>query len=192
MREYLVSPALIIYRSNTDGLSEKARGKLPENASLSDVRYERVLDSAVAGVLAGGTLSGFLRTFPSHSFISAGGKLIRGRRKRDNPTSWIYSWNRHFAFAINGQSIPDRQITTTRSTISRFPTRTKPLDRLSAGLEVRYFPTILSRESDTHSADAGGRIENPARTDDQGFIDSPASQKSIRRGLPSAVDQETE
>ena len=63
MREYLVSPALIIYRSRDEGMSEKARGKLPENASLSDVRYERVMDSAIAGVLAGGTLSGFLREF---------------------------------------------------------------------------------------------------------------------------------
>jgi hypothetical protein len=59
MREYLVSPALILMRP----MSDKARGKLPETqmASLTDVRLERVLDSAVAGVLAGGTLSGFLR-----------------------------------------------------------------------------------------------------------------------------------
>lgn len=71
MREYLVSPALIMSRSQDgggiEGLSEKARGKLPDhgNASLADVRYERVSDSALAGVLAGGTLSGFLREFPS-------------------------------------------------------------------------------------------------------------------------------
>ena len=43
-------------------MSEKARGKMPENHNLTDVRFERVLDSAIAGVLAGGTLSGFLRT----------------------------------------------------------------------------------------------------------------------------------
>jgi hypothetical protein len=49
-------------------MSAKARGKLPEHAlsSLSDVRFERVVDSAVAGVLAGGTLSGFLREFTVH------------------------------------------------------------------------------------------------------------------------------
>lgn len=67
MREYLVSPALIIMQSEPAdaSLSPKARGKLPEHASasLSDVRFERVLDSAVAGVLAGGTLSGCLRKF---------------------------------------------------------------------------------------------------------------------------------
>jgi hypothetical protein len=70
MREYLVSPALIILRSNSGdvSMSAKARGKLPEHAlsSLSDVRFERVVDSAVAGVLAGGTLSGFLREFTVH------------------------------------------------------------------------------------------------------------------------------
>jgi len=46
-------------------MSEKARGKMPENHNLTDVRFERVLDSAIAGVLAGGTLSGFLRTSAS-------------------------------------------------------------------------------------------------------------------------------
>lgn len=61
MREYLVSPALILSRQHSDEMSEKARGKLPEMTSLSDVRYERVVDSAIAGALAGGTLSGFLR-----------------------------------------------------------------------------------------------------------------------------------
>lgn len=69
MREYLVTPALIVYRSDTQGMSEKARGKLPERPSLADVRYDRVLDSGVAGVLAGGTLSGFLRDYP-HSLLS--------------------------------------------------------------------------------------------------------------------------
>jgi len=51
-------------------MSEKARGKMPENHNLTDVRFERVLDSAVAGILAGGTLSGFLRT--SGLYQSAG------------------------------------------------------------------------------------------------------------------------
>jgi hypothetical protein len=62
MREYLVSPALFLLRQ--EGMSDKARGKLPENQNLTDVRFERVLDSAIAGVLAGGTLSGFLRMSP--------------------------------------------------------------------------------------------------------------------------------
>jgi hypothetical protein len=65
MREYLVSPALFLLRQ--DSMSSKALGKLPEGTTLhtlSDVRLERVLDSAVAGVLAGGTLSGFLRMSP--------------------------------------------------------------------------------------------------------------------------------
>jgi hypothetical protein len=67
MREYLVSPAMILLRQTQDqeGLSTKARGKLPanqnQNQTLTDVRFERVLDSALAGILAGGTLSGFLR-----------------------------------------------------------------------------------------------------------------------------------
>lgn len=61
MREYLVTPALVVYHSKYDGMSEKVRGKMPEQPSLADVRYDRVLDSGVAGVLAGGTLSGFLR-----------------------------------------------------------------------------------------------------------------------------------
>jgi hypothetical protein len=65
MREYLVSPALILLRQSQEGLSTKARGKLPanqnQNQTLTDVRFERVLDSALAGILAGGTLSGFLR-----------------------------------------------------------------------------------------------------------------------------------
>lgn len=60
MREYLVSPTLTVLRQ--EGMSDKARGKMPANETLTDVRFERVLDSAIAGVLAGGTLSGFLRT----------------------------------------------------------------------------------------------------------------------------------
>jgi hypothetical protein len=62
MREYLVSPTLTVLRQ--EGMSDKARGKMPANETLTDVRFERVLDSAVAGVLAGGTLSGFLRASP--------------------------------------------------------------------------------------------------------------------------------
>jgi hypothetical protein len=62
MREYLVSPTLYLLRQ--EGMSDKARGKMPANETLTDVRFERVLDSAIAGVLAGGTLSGFLRTSP--------------------------------------------------------------------------------------------------------------------------------
>lgn len=65
MREYLVSPTLTILRP--EGMSDKARGKMPVNETLTDVRFERVLDSAIAGVLAGGTLSGFLRTSPCSS-----------------------------------------------------------------------------------------------------------------------------
>jgi len=65
MREYLVSPTLYLLRQ--EGMSDKARGKMPANETLTDVRFERVLDSAVAGLLAGGTLSGFLRTFPFFS-----------------------------------------------------------------------------------------------------------------------------
>jgi hypothetical protein len=58
---------MILLRQTQDqeGLSTKARGKLPanqnQNQTLTDVRFERVLDSALAGILAGGTLSGFLR-----------------------------------------------------------------------------------------------------------------------------------
>jgi len=59
MREYLVSPTLTILRQ--EGMSDKAIGKMPAIETLTDVRFERVLDSAIAGVLAGGTLSGFLR-----------------------------------------------------------------------------------------------------------------------------------
>jgi hypothetical protein len=65
MREYLVSPSLYLLRQ--EGMSDKARGKMPANETLTDVRFERVLDSAIAGVLAGGTLSGFLRTSPRSS-----------------------------------------------------------------------------------------------------------------------------
>lgn len=72
MREYLVSPALILLRQSQaqESMSTKARGKLPANQTLTDVRFERVLDSALAGVLAGGTLSGFLRTSPMILLIS--------------------------------------------------------------------------------------------------------------------------
>jgi hypothetical protein len=57
---------LILLRQSQEArLSTKARGKLPanqnQNQTLTDVRFERVLDSALAGILAGGTLSGFLR-----------------------------------------------------------------------------------------------------------------------------------
>lgn len=70
-REYIVSPLLLssgatashVRRMAT--LSEKQRGKLPEEAagpgSYGQIRTERVLDSGLAGALSAGVLSGMFR-----------------------------------------------------------------------------------------------------------------------------------
>ncbi|GFZ45293.1 hypothetical protein JCM24511_03019 [Saitozyma sp. JCM 24511] len=75
LREYLVSPLLLSGRATTSHtrrlaeLSEKQRGKLPlppplplpSPSSVEELRFERVLDSSIAGALTGGLLSGGLR-----------------------------------------------------------------------------------------------------------------------------------
>jgi hypothetical protein len=71
LREYLVSPLLLSslatssYARRLEELSDKQRGKLPASPlgshSISEIRTERLVDSAVAGGLTGGILSGGLR-----------------------------------------------------------------------------------------------------------------------------------
>ncbi|KAL7423256.1 hypothetical protein Q5752_002556 [Cryptotrichosporon argae] len=79
LREYVVSPALVAARltpthaRRADALSARARGKLPDAepaASISDVRAERLADSALAGALSGGALSWGLRG--RHTALRAG------------------------------------------------------------------------------------------------------------------------
>jgi hypothetical protein len=57
-REYLVSPVLVGLGA-TKGHVRRARGDA--DAAISSVRTERVLDSGIAGALAGGGLSFGLR-----------------------------------------------------------------------------------------------------------------------------------
>ncbi|WWC62479.1 uncharacterized protein I303_105075 [Kwoniella dejecticola CBS 10117] len=85
IREYLVSPLLLsleLTPSHTrrlnalrrEGLSEVQRGKLPEDIeapeSLSEVRWNRISDSAIAGGLTGGVLSAAFRG--KSTFVKAG------------------------------------------------------------------------------------------------------------------------
>ncbi|WVQ65863.1 uncharacterized protein L199_004041 [Kwoniella botswanensis] len=80
IREYLVSPLLLsieltpshsrrlsLLQHGEGGLSEVQRGKLP---SLSEVRWDRVSDSAIAGGLTGGVLSAAFRG--RATFVKAG------------------------------------------------------------------------------------------------------------------------
>lgn len=64
-----------------EALSEKQRGKLPEEAvSLDDIRHNRVLDSALAGGLSFGVYSFFTRelivTCCLHQLMSGGSKIV--------------------------------------------------------------------------------------------------------------------
>jgi hypothetical protein len=83
-----VSPLLLSGRATTSHtrrlaeLSEKQRGKLPlplaSSSSIEELRYERVLDSSIAGALTGGLLSGGLRE--SHSVHPASLAALRTLR----------------------------------------------------------------------------------------------------------------
>ena len=80
-----MSPLLLSGRATTSHtrrlaeLSEKQRGKLPlplaSSSSIEELRYERVLDSSIAGALTGGLLSGGLRE--SHSVHPASLAALR-------------------------------------------------------------------------------------------------------------------
>ena len=71
IREYLVSPILLqsqitaAHGRRYDHLTDNQRGKLPEDPSLfiGDIRTNRLLDSAISGAIAGGSLSWGLRWF---------------------------------------------------------------------------------------------------------------------------------